>query len=279
MERSLRDSTDHGFVDHQYVPGAARHGAATVIRLRAVREACVAHPAAVQCSICRLRAECLPAELEGDALDDLDGRLASGRRKVAQGEALFHAGDRFEAVFAVWTGSFKTVVSTRHGREQVTGFRMAGDLVGLEGIHASRQPADAIALEDSQVCVIPFAGLQTLVRDAPTLQRRLQSQMSREIADAHSAMLYLGSMSAEERVAAFLLDLAARLEARGYSRSSLLLRMTRAELGSYLGLKSETVSRTLTRLHADGLLSVCNRRITITDRNGLQQLLDGGCVT
>jgi len=276
MERSLRDSTDHGSFDHPYVPGATRHGAAPVIRLRAVRDACVAHPAAVQCSICRLRAECLPAELEGDALDDLDGRLASGRRKVARGRALFHAGDRFDAVYAVWTGSFKTVVSTRHGREQVTGFRMAGDLVGLEGIHASRQAVDAIALEDSQVCVIPFAGLQALARDTPTLQGRLQRLMSREIVHDHGAMLNLGSKSAEERVVAFLLDLADRLETRGYSRSSLLLRMSRVELGSYLALKPETVSRTLTRLQAHGLLFVCQRRITITDPNGLQQLRDRG---
>ena len=237
--------------------------------------ACVAQRATVQCSRCRVRAECLPAELEGDALDGLDGRLASGRRKVAQGEALFYAGDRFDAVFAVWTGFFKTVVTTRQGREQVTGFQMAGDLVGLEGIHASRQAVDAIALEDSQVCVIPFAGLQSLALEAPTLQRRLHRLMSREIVNDHSAMLHLGSSHAEERVAAFLLDLAARLEARGGSGSSLQLRMSRAELGSYLGLQPETMSRTLTKLQAHGLLLVSQRRITITDSKRLQQLLDG----
>jgi len=234
-----------------------------------------AHPSVVMCSACRLRAECLPGGLERDALDALAGRLVSTRRKVAQGEPLFRAGDAFDALFAIWTGFFKTVVMTRQGREQVTGFQMAGDLVGLDGIHAGRMTVDAIALEDSQVCVIPFTGLQDVAREAPLLQERLHRLMSREIVNDHNSMLHLGSMYAEERLAAFLLDLAARLQARGYSGSSLHLRMSRGELGSYLGLKLETVSRTFSRFQAQGLLDVSHRRISITDPEGLRQVIDG----
>jgi CRP/FNR family transcriptional regulator len=257
------------------VDGAARRGLAPVVRLQPLREAVAAHASTVLCSTCRLRTDCLPAELERDALKGVDGRLASARRKVTQGEPLFRAGDRFDAVFAVWTGFFKTVVTTRQGREQVTGFQMAGDLMGFDGVHGGRHAVDAIALEDSQICVIPFAGLQTLAREAPMLQERLHSLMSREIVNDHSAMLHLGSMYAEERLAAFLIDLSRRLEARGYSGSSLLLRMSRGEIGSYLGLKLETVSRAFSRFQAGGLLHVCQRQVRITDAERLRGVLDG----
>jgi CRP/FNR family transcriptional regulator len=257
---------------------AARHRITSVVRLQPLRPVTVAHPSAVRCSKCRLLAECLPAELERELLDRVDDRLVSTRIKVAQGAALFRAGDRFDAVFAIWTGFFKTLLTTRQGREQVTGFQTAGDLVGLDGIHADRHAVDAIALEDSQVCVIPFAGLQVLAREAPTLQQRLNRLMSREIVNNHGAMLHLGSMYAEERLAAFLLHLAARLEMRGYSGSSLLLRMSRSELGSYLGLKPETVSRMLSRFQARGLLHVSQRQVRITDPDGLRQVLDGARV-
>jgi CRP/FNR family transcriptional regulator len=205
----------------------------------------------------------------------MDGRLVAGRRRLAHGESLFRAGDRFDAVYAVWTGFFKTVVATRQGREQVTGFQMAGELLGLDGIAAGRHEVDAIALEDSQVCVIPYVELQTLAPKLPSLQRQFNRLMSREIVNDHSTMVQLGSMYAEERVAAFLLDLTHRLQARGFSASSVLLRMSREEMGSFLGLKLETVSRALSKFQASGLLFVRQRQIRITDPTGLQQLLDG----
>jgi CRP/FNR family transcriptional regulator len=262
-----------------YVPPAAESAAppplVPVVRLRPVREACVPHPSVVQCSGCRLRSQCLTAELDGDALDRVDGRLTSVRRKVAQGETLFHAGDSFDAVFAVWTGFFKTVVATRQGREQIAGFLMAGDLIGLKGIDAGRHAVDAVALQDSQVCVIPYSGLQALAREAPSLQQQLLRLMSRKIVNDHSTMLHLGSLSADERVAAFLLELGARLEARGYSGSSLVLPMGRADVGSYLGLTPETVSRAFSRFQAGGLLRVSLRQIRITDLEGLRHVVDG----
>jgi len=253
--------------------GAAPDALAPVVPLRRPHEAVESHALAVRCSACRLRTACLPADLERHALEAIDGRPASVRRKLAQGETLFRSGERFDAVFAIWTGFFKTVVVTRQGREQVTGFHMAGDVIGLDGIHAGRQAVDAVALEDSQVCVIPFGSLESLAREMPALQERLHRLMSREIVNDHSAMLQLGSMYAEERLAAFLIDLASRFEARGYSGSSLLLRMSRAELGSYLGLKLETVSRLFSAFQKDGLIEVQQKYVRIRDIAGLERIL------
>ena len=229
----------------------------------------------VQCSRCNLSELCLANGLTRDELDHIDHRLVSGRRKVAHGQALLRAGDRFEVVYSVWTGFFKTVVSSSQGREQVTGFQMGGELLGLDGIDTGRHDVDAIALEDSQVCVIPFAEMEALGREVPSLQRQFNRVMSRELGRNVRMMMLLGSMHAEERVAAFLLNLTRRLQARGFSGSSVLLRMSREEIGSYLGLKLETVSRTFSKFQAAGLLFVRLRQIQITDPIGLQQVVDG----
>jgi len=228
----------------------------------------------VRCSDCHLRESCLPGGLTREELEHIDSRLVKVRRKVAHGESLFHAGDRFDAVFEIWTGFFKTVVNTNQGGEQVTGFQMGGELMGLDGIDTGRHAVDAIALEDSQVCVIPFPELEMLGREVPSLQKQLHRIMSREIVNDHRVMLHLGSMHAEERVAAFLIDLTDRLRTRGFSASSLVLRMSREEIGSFLGLKLETVSRTFSKFQASGLLFVRQRQIQITDPVGLQHLLE-----
>ena len=226
------------------------------------------------CAHCNLRPSCLPHGLTIPELEHIDGRLVMVRRKVAQGEALFRAGDRFDALFEIWTGFFKTLITTNQGREQVTGFQMGGELLGLDGIAAGRHDVDAIALETSQVCVIPYAELEALAGEVPALQRQLHRLMSREIVTDHGVMLHLGSMHAEERVAAFLLNLTDRLFARGFSASALVLRMSREEIGSYLGLTLETVSRTFSKFQAAGLLFVRQRNIRITDPAGLRHLLD-----
>jgi CRP/FNR family transcriptional regulator len=229
----------------------------------------------VQCSSCNMREICLPVGLTREELEHIDRRLVASRRKVGRGETLFRSGDPFDALFAVWTGFFKTLLITQQGREQVTGFQMAGELIGLTGIDSGRHEVDAVALEDSQVCVIPYSELESLAREVPALQIQFHKIMSREIAANHDAMLRLGSMHAEERVAAFLLNLMHRLHARGFSASSMLLRMSREEIGSFLGLQLETVSRTLSKFQANGLLGVRQRQIEVADAAGLQKLLDG----
>ena len=229
----------------------------------------------VVCSSCNLREICLPVGLTKEELDRIDDRLVTVRHKVARGERLFQAGEQFESVYAVWTGFFKTSIASKDGREQVTGFQMSGELIGLDGIGNRVHEVDAVALEDSQVCVIPYAELESLAQEVTSLQGQFHRVMSREIVRNSGVMLLLGSMQAEQRVAAFLLNLSHRLRARGFSSSSIVLRMSREEIGSFLGLKLETVSRTFSKFQAASLLSVRHRQIQITDPVGLQRLLDG----
>ncbi len=228
----------------------------------------------VACSSCNLRELCLPVGLSHDDLEQLDTMVAT-RRSIARGETLFRSGDPFQSLYAVRTGFFKTCVASEDGRDQVTGFQMAGELLGLDGISTDRHSVDAVALEDSQVCVIPYDKLEDLSREFTNLQHQFHKIMSREIVRDHGVMLLLGSMRAEERLAAFLLNLTQRLQARGFSASSLILRMTREEIGSYLGLKLETVSRTFSKFQEDGLLEVKQRQIQILDQAGLQKLVNG----
>jgi len=234
-------------------------------------------PLKVACSSCNLRELCLPVGLPPEDLARLD-HLVAARRTVPRGQALFRTGDPFQSLYAVRTGFFKTRVASEDGRDQVTGFQMAGELLGLDGIGADRHTCDAVALEDSQVCVIPYQDLEVLSRQFTVLQHQFHKIMSREIVRDHGVMLLLGSMRAEQRLAAFLLNLTKRLQARGFSATALVLRMTREEIGSYLGLKLETVSRTFSRFQEDGLLQVRQRQIRIVDQSGLQALVNGpGC--
>lgn len=224
------------------------------------------------CSACNLRELCLPVGLSGPDLERLDSLVAQ-RRQLARGEDLFRAGDRFTSVYAVRTGFFKTGLTLEDGREQVTGFQMTGELLGLDGISTDAHTVTATALEDSQVCIIPFDQLEELSRDFTELQRQFHKIMSREIVRDHGVMLLLGSMKAEERLAAFLVNLTQRLHSRGYSSSEVVLRMTREEIGSYLGLKLETVSRTFSRFQDEGLLDVKQRQIRILDQARLKDLV------
>ena len=192
---------------------------------------------------------------------------------MAQGRALFRVGDQFRALYAVRTGFFKTVLSAAEGREHVTGFQMAGELLGLDGIGTGAHQVNAVALEDSELCVIPFDQLESLSRDFASLQQQIHKVMSREIVREQGVMVLLGSMRAEERIAAFLLNLTKRLEARGFSKVALYLRMSRDEIGSYLGMTIETVSRTLSKMQSIGILNVDKKEITILQPEKLAALL------
>jgi CRP/FNR family transcriptional regulator len=229
-------------------------------------------PLQVACSSCSLRALCLPQGLSEAELARMDA-VISLRRKVARKTPLFRSGEPFHALYAIRTGVFKTCVSAEDGRHQVTGFQMAGEIVGLDGIVDGRHTCDAIALEDAEVCVLPFARIGELARELPAWPHHLHRVMSREIVREHGVMLLLGTMRAEERVAAFLLNLGRRLQARGFSRCELVLRMTRQEIGSYLGLKLETVSRTLSRFAEERLIEVRHRNVRIVDVDRLRALL------
>ena len=227
----------------------------------------------VACSNCNLRELCMPVGLSPDELKRIDEIVAT-RRQVKRRETLFRHGERFTSLYAIRTGVFKTRVTSEDGRDQVTGFQMAGEIIGLDGIVNDHHSCDAVALEDSEVCVMPFDRIEELSREVTALQRHVHQIMSREIVREHGVMLLLGSMRAEERLAAFLLNLVERLHARGFSQSELVLRMTREEIGSYLGLKLETVSRTLSRFAEDGTVEVDKRHIRISDAAALRRMVN-----
>ena len=223
------------------------------------------------CANCNLRELCLPAGLSNEELDQLDN-LVNVRRKVKRGEALYRAGEIFDAIYAVRSGFFKSRVTYEDGRDQVTGFSMGGEILGMDGIGQGTHNCDAIALEDSDVCTIPYTRLEELSREVSGLQRHFHKMMSREIVRESGVMMLLGVMRAEERIAAFLLNLSQRLNARGYSPLEFHLRMTREEMGSYLGLKLETVSRAFSKFHTDGLIEVEQKFVRIIDIEGLKQV-------
>jgi len=215
----------------------------------------------------------MPVDLSAKDLDRID-ELVGTRRHVKRGDSLYHLGGEFKSLFAIRSGFFKTSVTIEDGREQVTGFQMAGEIIGLDGIVSDLHTCDAVALESSEVCVMPFDKIEELSREVHALQHHVHKIMSREIVREHSVMMMLGSMRAEERVAAFLLNLTHRLHARGFSRSELVLRMTREEIGSYLGLKIETVSRTFSKFVEDGVLEVKQKNLRILQPDTLHRLVN-----
>lgn len=227
----------------------------------------------VACSNCNLRELCMPVGLTQKELQKLDDVVAN-RRKVSQGDALYRSGDSFTSLYAIRTGFFKTCVSSQDGREQVTGFQMAGEIIGLDGITSDHHNCNAVALEDAEVCVMPFANVEEMSREFPVLQRHVHKIMSREIVRDQGVMLLLGNMRAEERLAAFLLNLVHRLNTRGFSRSELVLRMTREEIGSYLGMKLETVSRTFSKFSEEGIIEVKQRWVKINQPDALKKIFD-----
>ena len=224
------------------------------------------------CSNCNLRELCLPMRIGDEDMARVE-QIVFARRRLKRGDSLFKAGDAFNALYAIRSGFLKTTVLNADGREQVTGFQMGGELLGLDGIGSGAYNGIAVALEDSEVCVLPFALIEELGREIPAIQRNLHSVLSREIDRDHGVMMLLGSMSAEERLAAFLLNLSRRFTARGYSALDFHLRMTREEIGSYLGLKLETVSRLFSRFHDDGLIEVQQKHVRITDHAALETLV------
>lgn len=209
-----------------------------------------------------------PEELE--STDQMD-ELVHSYRHLKKGEALYRVGDSFKNLYAVRTGSFKKLSLLPDGREQVTGFFLAGEALGVDGISAGRYANDVIALEDSSVCVMPFEKLELLSREVGAVQHHLYRVLSAEVVRESGLMLLLGTMTADERVATFLLDLSRRWKQRAYSPTQFVLRMTREETGSFLGIKLETVSRTLSRFQKKGWISVKGKEVRILDFVGLTQ--------
>jgi len=222
------------------------------------------------CMTCSLRELCLPVGLTDDEIEHL-GNLINHKFRVRRGEYLLHAGSDFRSLYAVKNGSFKTCVLKMDGRQQVTGFYMTGELLGLDAISPEKHTCDTIALDDSEVCEVPFKKLEEIGQSIPSLMCQFHKIMSREIVQDRGVMMLLGSMRAEERLAAFLLNLSTRLARRGYSPTDFILRATREDIGSYLGLKLETVSRSFSKLQEEGLITVNNKHVTLHDLDVLNR--------
>ena len=247
---------------------AARRVSLSLVRATPAK----ARPAAIaaahtHCGSCNLRELCLPCGLGGAPQEILDAMVYT-RKRIKRGEALYRVGSAFDSLYAVRSGFFKSRVVLEDGRDQVTGFHMSGEILGMDGIGTESHTADAIALEDSEVCVIPYARLEEL-----KLQRQLHKVMSRELVRDQGVMMLLGTMRAEERLAAFLLNLSQRFVARGYAAAEFHLRMTRDEIGSYLGLSLETVSRLFSRFHEESLIAVQQKHVRILDTLGLKAMM------
>jgi len=224
------------------------------------------------CQTCGMRELCLPFAFTADQMQQFDA-LVEHRTRLKKHEVLYRAGDPFHALYAIQFGSVKTVALSEDGREQVTGYHILGEVIGFDGIGDDRHCVEAIALENTELCALPFDGIENLSRAMPALQRNLHQMMAREITRDHGAMLMLGSMRAEERLAVFLLNLAERYRRRGYSPTEFVLRMSREEIGSYIGLKLETVSRLFSRFHQEGMIHVQGRTVKLLDAGALKKLV------
>ena len=246
---------------------------ATVAPLKYVRSAARTVTLPALCSTCHLKDLCLPCGLAGADVERLDGIMFS-RRRVKAGQALYREGDAFGFIYAVRSGTFKSSLALKDGRDQTTGFHMAGEVMGLDGLAHGSHASCATALEDAEVCAIPYAGLNQASAGNAALQEAVSRLMSREIVREHGLMMLLGSMNAEQRLAAFLLNISQRMKARGYSATEFHLRMSRADIGSHLGMKLETVSRTFSAFQQQGLLEVDKRHIRIVDAAALARVLD-----
>jgi CRP/FNR family transcriptional regulator len=223
------------------------------------------------CSTCPLHDICLPTGLDAGEMQQLD-QLIDEHRRVGRGGVLYRMNDPFTTLYAIRFGQFKTYQLTAGGEERITGFHMAGEFLGMDAISRDKHQCYASALEDSEVCGIPFARLEYLFGEMPVLLRHFHRMMSSEITRDQSSMLSLGSMNAEQRFALFLLNLSSRHNARGYSATSFGLRMSREEIGNYLGLTIESISRLMSRFKREGRINVTNREIELIDMHYLQQL-------
>jgi CRP/FNR family transcriptional regulator, anaerobic regulatory protein len=223
------------------------------------------------CRDCRTRAVCLARDLGPRELARLDA-IIQAKRTVKRGESLYRANDPFHSIYAVYAGSFKTVIAHGDGEEQVTGFHLPGEPLGLDGICTARHNCTAIALEDSTVCIIPFALLESLCREVSAMQHQVHRMMSGEIVRESGLMMVLGAMSAEQRLAVFLVNLSERMKARGYSAADFSLRMSREEMGSLLGMKLETVSRMFSKFQKQRLIDIQGKEVQILDLGGLTRV-------
>jgi len=234
----------------------------TPIKLSALKTACQS---------CNLHDLCLPLGLDMGDIDRLNG-IIKRSRPLQKGEYLFNSGDDFSSIYAVRSGSIKTFSESEQGDEQITGLYLPGELMGLDAIHEHIHPCSAIALETTSLCEIPFETLEDLSSEIPELHHQLFRIMSKEIASDQSLIMLMAQKSAEERLAAFLVNLSSRLKQRNFSDVEFNLSMSRKDIGNYLGLTIETISRTFSRFQSEGILSTQRKYVNIHKLDTLKEM-------
>jgi len=226
------------------------------------------------CTDCRLADLCLPMGLTNAEIERLDGFIKRGK-SLAKGEVLFRQGQPGTSLYAVRSGALKTFSLSEAGVEQVTGFHLPSEIVGLAVDSDERLPVSAVALETTFLCEIPLDMLDNLSNDMAHLRKRMLRLMSREIRDNQQMLLVLSKKNAEQRLATLLVNLSARHQARGYSATAFRLVMSRHEIGNFLGLALETVSRVLNRFQQHGLIQIDNKDVRILRAEEIYALADG----
>ena len=233
------------------------------------------HNSTVSCASCRLSELCLPLALNKSEIHKLDA-IVERNRPLTKGDHLYRQSDEFKSVYAVRSGSFKSYFLSNSGKSRVTGFYLLGDIIGMDGIASNKYANSTSALEHSSICEIPFSQLGKLSRELPSLQHHFFAIMGNEIAKDQQVHTLLSSYSAEERTASFLLGLSSRYARVSLSPTRFLLSMTRGDIGEYLGLTVETVSRIFTSLQKKRLISVDNREIELLDIESLRDIVSRG---
>jgi CRP/FNR family transcriptional regulator len=231
-------------------------------------------PPSSECTDCGFNAWCLPAKLTLRESKQFNERIRHSRL-IKRNEYLHRVGSELTSLLVVNSGFLKTEMTDRTGYNQVTGFSMAGDLVGLDAIGTGKHQCNTTALEDSDLCAIRYSDFGELAQAIPALQHYLHRVIGAEIARDHGIMFVLGSMRAEQRIAAFLLNLAERLSARGHSGTHFSLPMTRQDIASYLGLRIETVSRAFSHFNNIRLIAANGKNIELKRPMELQYIVEG----
>jgi CRP/FNR family transcriptional regulator len=231
----------------------------------------------LSCQHCGFSQLCLPFTLNNAELDTLDD-IIERKKPLHKGDFLIEAGTALHSLYAVRSGSFKTFTLTESGEEQITGFHLPGDVIGFDAIGEQQHPSFAQALETAMVCEIPYNQMDQLMGELPKLRQQMMRLMSQDISGDQQMLLLLNRKNAEEKLAAFLTNLSHRFASRGFSKKEFRLSMTRGEIGNYLGLTVETISRLLGRFHKDDLIHVDGKLICISDPDALSKLAGGSAI-
>ena len=232
------------------------------------------HKFKASCESCNLAELCLPRGLNQVELESLE-KLVRQTRPMHKGDYLFRSGDPHSSLYAVRSGSVKLFTDSDDGDEQIIGFYLPGEIVGLDGFETGTHNCSAVALETSSLCGFPCSQLTEICQSIPALQEQMFRIMGRELSHENRLLLTIGKKNAEERIATFISSLSARFKILGFSPLDFHLSMSRQEIGNYLGLTIETVSRVLSRFQKNGIIEIDNKRITIVKQEKLVSMCGG----